>query len=352
MIDISTPSISIKKLVRGDVFTENAWDVFVEKCQNATFFHRSGWQNIINDVFQHQTYYLYAEIDDLIVAVLPLAHVNSFLFGKSLTSLPFAVYAGVAFENTDAAILLEDEAYKISQKIGVDYVEFKNIYPRHSDWPSQDIYVTFRKKILPDVEGNLLEIPRKQRAMVRKGIKNNLTSQLDTKSDRFFSLYADNVHRHGTPPMSKKYFDALLKQFEGACEILTVVDDAGNPVSSVFSFYFRDEVLPYYAGDNEKARDLAANDFKYWELLRRSCLRGNKIFDFGRSKIGTGSFSFKRNWGFEATPLAYEYRLLNRDSVPQNNPLNSKYRLLIAAWRKLPIGAANFIGPFIVRNLG
>jgi FemAB-related protein (PEP-CTERM system-associated) len=352
MTDISTSFINIKQLIRGDVANESAWDVFVEKCPNATFFHRSGWQHIIHDIFRHQTYYLYAEINNLIVAVLPLAHVNSFLFGKSLASLPFAVYAGVASENTDAAILLEDEAQRISKKIGVDYLEFKNINRRHPDWPSQDIYVTFRKEIFPDVEKNLLEIPRKQRAMIRKGIKHNLVSQLDTKSDIFFKLYANNVHRHGTPPMSKKYFDALLAQFESSCEILTVLDASGDPVSSVFSFYFRDEVLPYYAGDNERARDLAANDFKYWELLRRSCLRGIKIFDFGRSKLGTGSFSFKKNWGFEATPLSYEYRLLNLESVPQNNPLNSKYRLMIAVWRKLPVGVANFIGPFIVRNLG
>lgn len=351
-MDTSISLINIKQLTRGDISNENAWDAFVDKCPNATFFHRSGWQNIINDIFRHRTYYLYAEVDNFIVAVLPLAHVNSFLFGKSLASLPFAVYAGVAFENVDAAILLEDEAYRISKEIGVDYLEFRNIYPRHADWPSQDIYVTFRKDILPDVESNLLEIPRKQRAMIRKGIKNNLTSKIDKESDIFFSLYADNVHRHGTPPMSKKYFDALLFQFGDACEILSVLDAAGHPVSSVFSFYFRDEVLPYYAGDNERARDLAANDFKYWELLRRSCLRGKKIFDFGRSKLGTGSFSFKKNWGFDATPLSYEYKLLKQDSVPQNNPLNSKYRLMIAAWRKLPVGVANFIGPFIVRNLG
>ena len=94
--------------------------------------------------------------------------------------------------------------------------------------------------------------------------------------------------------------------------MLTVVDARGMPVSSVLSFYFRDEVLPYYAGDSIDARDLAANDFKYWELMRRACERGLKVFDYGRSKRGTGSFDFKKNWGFEPAPLAYEYRLFTR----------------------------------------
>ena len=198
----------------------------------------------------------------------------------------------------------------------------------------------------------MLAISRKQRAMVRKGIKNGLRSDIDPGVDRFFALYADNVHRHGTPALPKRYFQALRDQFGSDCEVLTVSAPDGRILSSVMSFYFRDEVLPYYAGDDESARDLAANDFKYWELMRLSCARGLKVFDYGRSKQGTGSFSFKKNWGFEPMPLHYEYRLLKRDAVPQNNPTNAKYKLMIETWRRLPLGFANWLGPFVVRSLG
>jgi FemAB-related protein (PEP-CTERM system-associated) len=111
-------------------------------------------------------------------------------------------------------------------------------------------------------------------------------------------------------------------------------------------------VLPYYAGDHERARGLAANDFKYWALMQRAVQRGLRVFDYGRSKRGTGSFDFKKNWGFEPQALAYEYHLLRRESLPQNNPSNPKYRAFIAAWRRLPRPVANTLGPYIVRNLG
>jgi FemAB-related protein (PEP-CTERM system-associated) len=120
----------------------------------------------------------------------------------------------------------------------------------------------------------------------------------------------------------------------------------------VLSFTFRDEILPYYAGDDVAARDLAANDFKYWELMRHACKQGIKVFDYGRSKIGTGPYAFKKNWGFEPQPLHYEYRLYTRDSVPANNPSNPKYKLMIEAWRRLPLPVANWLGPFVVRGLG
>jgi FemAB-related protein (PEP-CTERM system-associated) len=281
-----------------------------------------------------------------------MAHVKSMLFGNSLISLPFAVYGGVAASLPEAIPALEAEAQVLAKKLDVDHLEFRNLNERHTDWPKQDLYVTFRKEILPDVEANMLAIPRKQRAMVRKGINNGLISTVDRSADRFFALFADNVHRHGTPALPKRYFETLLRTFGNDCEILTVTSPDGQPLSSVLSFYFRDEVLPYYAGDDESARQFAANDFKYWELMRRSCERGLKVFDYGRSKVGTGPYSFKKNWGFEPQQLHYEYCLYKRDSIPQNNPSNAKYKLFIEAWRRMPIGLANFLGPHIVRNLG
>ncbi len=328
------------------------WDAFVMTCPSATFFHRAGWQDVIERIFRHRTYFLYAERDGLIEGVLPLAHVDSLLFGNALVSLPFAVYGGVAAASPAAAAELESEAHQIAIRLGVDHLELRNVLQCHADWPTQDLYVTFRKTIFPEEQANLLAIPRKQRAMVRKGMKNGLTSGVDRNVERFFALYADNVHRHGTPAMSKGYFQALLETFGPDCEVLTVASADGRALSSVLSFYFRDEVLPYYAGDDEEARDLAANDFKYWELMRLACARGLRVFDFGRSKQGTGSYSFKKHWGFDPEQLHYEYRLYRRDSIPQNNPSNAKYRLFIEGWRRMPLAVANWLGPHIVRNLG
>ena len=348
----ASAEVTVKQLLPKDGPTAALWDEFVLRCPEATFFHRAGWQRIVREVFHHETYFLYAQRDGRIEGVLPLGHVKSWLFGNSLVGFPFAVYGGVAAITEPAAEALEREAQSIAIRLGVSYLEWRNKSQRHADWPAQDLYVTFRKEILAEEGANMLAIPRKQRAMVRKGINNGLMSEIDRGVDRFFALYADNVRRHGTPAMPKAYFKALLTEFGRDCEVLTVTAPDGRPLSSVLTFYFRDEVLPYYAGDDESARDLAANDFKYWELLRRSCARGLKVFDYGRSKQGTGSYAFKKNWGFEPKPLHYEYCLYKRDAIPENNPSNPKFRLLIAAWRRMPIGLANWLGPFVVRNLG
>jgi len=329
-----------------------AWDAFVARCPEATFFHKSGWRGIVEDVFRHRSHYLVAERDGAICGLLPLAEIDSRFFGHALASLPFAVYGGPAADDDESRRALIDAAVRIARERGVDHLELRDRQAHCPGWPTQDLYVTFRKSIEPDVEANMLAIPRKQRAMVRKGIKNGLVGVVEAGTDRFFELYADNAHRHGTPPLPRRYFARLKETFGDDCEVLIVQARDGTPVSGVMSFYFKDEVLPYYAGDTTAARDLAANDFKYWDLLRRACERGLRVFDYGRSKRDTGSFDFKKNWGFEPAPLFYEYRLFRGDAVPQNNPSNPKYRALIAVWRKLPRQVVNAVGPMIVRNLG
>jgi FemAB-related protein (PEP-CTERM system-associated) len=330
---------------------QDRWDAYVYAHPDATFFHRAGWKTVIQKAFGHRSYFYFVEQGGVITGVLPLAEIRSRLFGHSLTSLPFCAYGGIVADNETASRALDQAARALAQSINVDVLEYRALKPLHPDWPTKDLYVTFRKEIDAEVEKNLNAIPRKQRAMVRKGIKAGLASELDDDVERFYKVFSDNVHRHGTPAQAKRYFQTLKDVFGRDCSVLSVVK-GDKVVSSVMSFHFRNEILPYYAGDMPEARDLAANDFKYWELMRRACEAGCTLFDYGRSKVGTGPYCFKKNWGFEPQALYYENFLVKAKQVPEVNPLNPKYRLFIAAWKKLPLPVANRVGPLIVKYLG
>jgi FemAB-related protein (PEP-CTERM system-associated) len=331
------------------------WDAFVRSCPDATFFHLSGWQKVIEQSFGIKTWFYYVEQDGQILGVLPLAQIKSRLFGHALGAMPFCVYGGVAAIDDSARVLLDGAADKLARELGVGHLEYRGMERAHPDdpsWQTKELYVTFRKAISGDDEENLNAIPRKQRAMVRKGIKLGLRGEVDSNVDRLFTAYAHSVHRLGTPVFPKKYFALLQKEFGDECEVRTIVTDDGRLVGSVLSFYWRDEVVPYYGGGMDLAREVAGNDFMYWNLMQAAAARGCRLFDFGRSKLGTGAYDFKKNWGFTAQPLPYEYKLYGATALPDNNPLNPKYQLFIKMWKKLPIPLANLIGPHIVRNLG
>jgi FemAB-related protein (PEP-CTERM system-associated) len=194
-------------------------------------------------------------------------------------------------------------------------------------------------------------IPRKQRAMVRKGIQNGLSSIVEHDATRLHRIYAESVRNLGTPVFSRRWFMSLMHRFRDCTDIVTILD-GDTAVASVMNFYFRDEVLPYYGGGTSAARQVAGNDFMYWETMRRAAGRGYRLFDFGRSKLGTGAYAFKHNWGFEPAKLPYRYKLAPGSEIPEHNPLNPKYALFIAAWKRLPLPVANAIGPHLVRGLG
>lgn len=332
---------------------EGAWDAFVRSRPDATFFHLSPWRHVIARTFRHPTYYAVAEQDGAVVGVLPLARMRTLLFGDLLASTPFCVYGGPVAATPEAASALEAHAVDLQRRIGAACLEFRHLHAPVEGWDLRPpLHWTFRKPISGIPDADLKAIPRKQRAVVRRGLSNDLSVTVDRDADTLHRVYAESVRNLGSPVFPRRYFRMLLDAFPGAADVTTVLHGEA-PVASVLSFHFRDEVLPYYGGGTPAARALGANDRMYWEVMRRAATeRGARIFDFGRSKAGTGAYDYKRNWGFEPAPLRHAYRLRPGARLSENNPSNPRYARVIALWRRMPLAIANVVGPPLVRGLG
>ena len=341
-------AFAIKRYSRDDAAR---WDAFVGAAEGATFFHRAAWHDIIADELGHRAHYLFAERDGAISGILPLVEIRSRLFGHALISTPFCVYGGVVATDADSEARLTESAAALADELRVDYLELRNCEPRATDWPVKDLYVGFRKPISEDHDANLKAIPRKQRAMVRKGIAAGLEAHAGSDVDAFYRVYAESVRNLGTPVLPRRWYARLQQTFGEDCEV-TVVTHEGKPMAAVMSFYFRDEVHPYYGGSVWQGRDLAANDFMYWSVMQRAAERGARLFDFGRSKQDTGSYHFKKHWGFEPEPLPYAYHLVGAKGIPNVSPTNRKYSLFIKGWQRLPLPIATALGPWLARDLG
>lgn len=331
---------------------EQAWEAFVATHSQATFFHRFAWSRVLSKAFGHKPYFFLAERDQKVVGLLPLVEVRSRLFGHQLASLPFCVYGGVVATDGETEHALREAAATLGLRLKVDAVELRNREPSGSDWAVKDLYYTFRKELHADNDLNLKGIPNRQRAMVRKGIAEGLESIEVEGTERLYRVYAESLRNLGTPVFSRRYLEVLREEFGDACRVL-MIQQGGEDVAGVLSFYFRREVLPYYGGSVSRARSIrGCNHFMYWELMRRSADEGLELFDFGRSKKETGPFDFKKNMGFAPEPLPYEYYLVKSDAIPEVNPANPKYRLMIDMWKRLPLPVANLLGPPLARNLG
>lgn len=320
------------------------WNAYVAQHPSASFFHRHEWMDVLARAVGFTPHYLMALRGDTVVGLLPLVRMESRLFGRALSSLPFCVEAGVVAEDPVARDALIAAAKSEAEALRVDYLELRHARRQTTDLACKDdLYVNFRKSLLPTVEENLQAIPRKQRAVVRKGIAAGLVSREEHDLGNFFHVYATSVRNLGTPVFPRRYFAALLEAFGPQVRITSVFSGA-KVVASVMSFLHKDAVMPYYGGGLPEARDCKAYDFMYWEVMRTACEAGFKVFDYGRSKVGTGAYSFKKNWGFEPQPLHYEYHLVAATEMPARNPANPRFALAIEAWKKLPLPVANAIG--------
>jgi FemAB-related protein (PEP-CTERM system-associated) len=335
-----------------------AWDRFVRDMPQGTFFHLSPWAKVLGAAFGHASHFAYAEQDGAIAGVLPLMRMKTALFGDSLVSSPFCVYGGPLAASAEARRALEEHAIGVMRANRVPYLEFRELHPPvpepgEEPWPTRPpLYFTFRRPITGDVDKDLKAIPGKQRYTVRKAIEKGLTSTVHRDVAAHWKMYAVSVRNLGTPVVPQRYFRLLAEAFPDALDVVTV-EHEGEKLAGMLNFYFRDEALPYYGGAMPGANRSGASAFMFWEVLRRAAQdRGSRLYDFGRSKLGSGNYDFKKNWGFEATPLVHRYQLGEGASAPENNPNNPKYKAMIAVWKRLPQPVANLLGPHVVRGLG
>jgi FemAB-related protein (PEP-CTERM system-associated) len=327
-----------------------AIDAFLAAHPYTTPFHRLEWMSAVTKGCGHKGHYLIA--GDPIVAVLPLHEIHSPLFGRALVSTGFAIGGGILTKDSDAVTSLADAAWKLAQDTSCPTLELRGgALPAKWD---QDIttYLNFARDLATDDEAELLAIPRKQRAEVRKALGNDLTIDVGRSGAdcaAHYAVYAESVRNLGTPVFPRSLFEAVLDMFGDDADILTVRKD-GKPLASVLSLYHRGTVMPYWGGGTAMARSTRANDMMYFALMRHARERGCTRFDFGRSKAGTGAAAFKHNWGFEGVPLAYAKRSFGK--ARSVNPQDPQYSRKVRLWQKLPLTIANRLGPMIARGLG
>jgi FemAB-related protein (PEP-CTERM system-associated) len=341
---------------------DSRWDEFVMAQPAGTFFHLLKWRDILASSFGYEPMYLWVRESEQVRGVLPLFLVKSLLFGRSLVAMPFGVYGGIVAADESAGRMLVEEAARLAGQLNVRFLELRgNPYgdfdvPAHANgsasaWSRKDLYFTFISEIAPSDEANLARIPRKQRRMVRQGEKHGLKAVFDNgRLAEFYDVYAESVRNLGTPVFGYEYFQNLVAGFGNQCKVL-LIERQENVVAGVLSFFHRDQVLPYYGGALKESMHMAPNDFMYWELMRYAAAQGCKVFDFGRSKEGTGPFNFKRHWGFEPRPLPYWCYSPNGQTIPDTSPLNPKVQWAIRLWRGLPLPVTKSLGPHIVKHI-
>lgn len=320
--------------------------------QRGSVFHRPAWLLAVEQGTGNAARGLLAMRGGVIAGYLPLSEIHSSLFGRMLASTGFAVEGGILSTDQGAALALAHGAQELAERHSCSTVELRG-GPVPDGWHvRRESHCGFVAPLAANDEAQLLSIPRKQRAEVRRGLAHAMQVTMGrAERDRaaHYAVYAQSVRNLGTPVFPRSLFDAVLDNLDA--DILTVWRE-GEPLSSVLSLYHAGAVMPYWGGGTAAARYWRANDVMYYALMNHARARGCDRFDFGRSKTGSGAYHFKRNWGFAPQPLEYAVWTAPGHAQRDADPTSARHAARIALWKKLPLPIANRLGPLIARGLG
>lgn len=331
------------------------WDEFVRAHPRGTPFHLTDWSRCVERGLGHRAVWMWASDGPEIVGVLPLAHVRSRLFGARLASSPQAAYGGPLAADETIARALVARAEEEAERRGVGHLEVRfDGDPGEpctgGRWHGTDLYVTIGGPIAADDEAILKAIPKKTRADCRKADERLAATESPEHLSAFYGLFSENQRDLGTPVLPKRFL-RMVAEAPGLGSRILLVRHGCEDVAACFSLTFGDRVLPYWAGASAGDMDLRPNHGLYLNVLRFARREGLAFYDFGRSKRESGSYEFKKRWGFAERPLHYRYRLVRAAEPPNLNPKNEKYARKIEAWKRLPLPVANLIGPWLSPGL-
>ncbi len=326
------------------------WDRFVLGHPGGTFFHQTSWMRVMVRTYGYQPQYFFAERDGQVTGIAPAFLVSNWLSGRCLISLPFAVYGGVCAVDSETEDALVGHLEQFAKEQQLEYLELRN---RNGcvrlGYHANTRYASFTIPLVADPEKLYAAFPKDIRYMIRKGEKAGLQVRRGMDQfDSFYKLMTINLRRLGTPAFPRALFSNLIDEYGDQIDIAAVYS-GDKPVAGAMSFRFREWMQPYYFGSLDEAKGLAANNFLWWKLIQHAAETGSSTFDFGRSKIGSGNFDFKKKWNPRIENLNYQVHLVHRRELPNFSHTNPKFEMATNVWKKLPLGLTRIIGPRVVR---
>ncbi|MDY3560172.1 FemAB family PEP-CTERM system-associated protein [Gemmata sp. JC673] len=311
------------------------------------------WLDVLRSSLGHEVYALEATASGRTVGFLPLACVDSVLFGRFLVSLPYLNTNGVIAPTADVRAELIARAAGLADELNVRHLELRHEAPvAHPALTASITSKVHMRLALPSTPERLWKgFDTKVRNQIRKGEKGGFAVTWGGAEclDGFYDVLAENMRDLGSPVYGIELFRTILQTFPGDAEICLVRSGA-TPVAAALLLHGWGVTEVPTASSLRDYNPSNVNMLMYHALLRRSVERGQRVFDFGRSTADGSTFKFKKQWGAVPHPAAWQYAV-QRGEVGEMRPDNPRYRLAIRLWQKLPVELTRAFGPRIVRGI-
>ncbi len=260
--------------------------------------------------------------------------VPGLLSGRTAVHLPLLNYSDLSLEEGEA----------LQRKLGGRAHQIRVLDPSQDRFKPNDT-VTMRLDIAGLTADQVFRerIPSKCRNQIRKSQKVGLEFREGNDHrfiQDFYVVFAQTMHRLGSPALSKRLFERLAAQMDARFLIAYLQE---QPVAALCLMLDGHIAWVPWAGSRFEHRSLCPNHLVYWHAIERAVQAGVDVFDFGRSGYLSHTYAFKNEWG--AKPVRI------RTLASRTEDVYAKYSLASSVWKRLPAALVNQVGPALCKYL-
>lgn len=324
------------------------WEEYVEN--NPTIAWQSYyWSEVVAKHYRTVFYPIAAFDDKGIRGVLPLYKMKTIKGKTNLISVPYAVGGGISADNQEAEKKLIESAIDLYQRIGADLIIFKQYkHKLMNGLSTDDNFYNRELDLTQELEKIYNGFEKANQENIRKAESLDLTLDYpSTELDQFYQLLLIQQKKAGVPCVSRcwikdlidfKMYSIALLWHKGRIVAGTLVKEHKKSVSFPFT------AIPQFGDFN-----IMCAYHLYWSLLKSFKQCGKEIFHSGRIPNTDDAICYRLGWGGKKFSYYYQYYPQTTQSSEFKLKRGRKRQLVSEAWKRLPLGITQWLGPKVIR---
>lgn len=303
-------SIVIKNIVWEK--HKHQWEIFCQKCSNATFLHSYYWQNFLGRYFINFKPNHFAIFKDKeILGILP-----SFIEKNRIISLPYTGVGGLKVLRGKHSLIRYLVGKVISQSKNSSLIEIKAIERSIARYLQRSGFKVFKSHRIPilkvDAPENLIKkFSRNTRRNLIKAM--NLAKrhrlniiEVDSLEELidYTALEKSTMRRRNEAHMPLLFWKTLLQEIPPKFRKILLLKKGDISIAGRISFFYKDIVTNFRGVSLNNFRKYRGNELLHYHIMELAYNNRYKTINFGPSKMNDMStYIFKSKFGGRAVNM-------------------------------------------------
>lgn len=340
-------------LVCVNPLEDATWDTWAGRHADFCFFHSRAWAAVLHEAFGYTPRYFVARSTNTLAGALCVMEAQSLIEGRRGVALPFTDFCPLLATDEPSSRTVLNHALACGRQRRWRYLEWRGSSRFVQGAHPSLTFLGHTLRLDASVEDlfNRCDAPvrRAVRKAQREGVRVEFSSDLPALH-QFYELYCETRRKHGLPPQSKRFFEAIhrhvLNRGQG---LLGLARHREVPIAGALFCHAGRKAVFKYGASRQRFLPLRGNNLVMWEAIKWHAQHGFAELHFGRTSLSNaGLRSFKLGWGAQEHRLEYFRYDLRRGRYLTVPDAASGWHN--AFFRLLPLPLARLIGASLYRH--